>query len=60
MGFNGEEIKGFSAEDEPDLSAGSEIQAMFEVVVECRDEQEQKVLYQRLTSEGYSCRLFTL
>jgi ParB-like chromosome segregation protein Spo0J len=60
VGFDGEEIKGFSADDEPDLAAGSEIQAMFEVVVECRDEQEQKSLYQRLTSEGYSCRLFTL
>jgi hypothetical protein len=60
VGFNGGEIKGFCTEDEPDTGAMSEIQATFEVVAECRDEQEQKALYQRLTAEGYSCRLFTL
>ena len=32
----------------------------FEVVAECRDEGQQKELYERLTAEGYSCRLFTL
>jgi ParB-like chromosome segregation protein Spo0J len=60
VGFTDEEIKGFSAEDVADADGEGEIRATFEVVVECRDEQQQKELYERLTAEGYSCRLFTL
>jgi hypothetical protein len=32
----------------------------YQVVVDCRDEAEQAALFQRLTAEGYSCRLVTL
>lgn len=32
----------------------------FQVVVECRDEAQQRALYERLTAEGYSCRVLTL
>lgn len=32
----------------------------FQVVVECQNEEEQKTLYERLTQEGYSCRLLNL
>jgi len=32
----------------------------FQVVVECRDETEQRAVYERLTAEGYSCRALTL
>ncbi len=32
----------------------------FQVVVECRDEAEQRAVYERLTAEGYSCRALTL
>lgn len=31
-----------------------------EVTVECKDEAEQKSLYERLTADGYSCRVLTL
>ncbi len=61
VGFTDEELKQFvddAAKAEPAKS--DEIQESFEVVVECRDEGEQKQLYERLTAEGYSCRLFTL
>ncbi len=32
----------------------------FQVVVECRDEAEQRTVYERLTAEGYACRALTL
>ena len=32
----------------------------FQVVIECRDEAQQQAVYQRMTSEGFKCRLLTL
>ncbi len=32
----------------------------FEVVIECKDETQQEAVYNKLTSEGYSCRILTL
>ena len=36
------------------------ISETFEVVIECRDEAEQKAVYERMTAEGFTCRLLTL
>jgi ParB-like chromosome segregation protein Spo0J len=41
-------------------SAAVEVPEMFQVVVECRDEGEQRVVYDRLSSEGFRCRLLSL
>ncbi|MGD0652813.1 MAG: ParB N-terminal domain-containing protein [Thermoguttaceae bacterium] len=32
----------------------------FQVVVECRDEADQQAVYERLSGEGYKCKLLTL
>lgn len=32
----------------------------FQVVIECRDEAEQQTVFERMTGEGYTCRLLTL
>jgi len=32
----------------------------FELLVQCRDEADQRALFERLTAEGYSCRVLTL
>ena len=32
----------------------------FQVVVECRDENQQRTVFERLTDEGFECRLLTL
>ncbi len=32
----------------------------FQVVIECGDEAEQQVVYERMKAEGYACRLLTL
>ena len=37
-----------------------EIPESYQVVIQCRDEAEQKALYDRFTAEGLSCRLLTL
>jgi ParB-like chromosome segregation protein Spo0J len=61
VGFTDDEIKGFAdadGEDQDDLNG--EIHQTFEVVAQCRDERQQKELFEKLTAEGYSCRLFTL
>jgi hypothetical protein len=34
--------------------------AVFQVVVECRDEQEQRSVYERITAEGFKCRVLSL
>jgi hypothetical protein len=37
-----------------------DIPAAFQVVVQCRDEAQQREVYERLTAEGWQCRLLTL
>jgi hypothetical protein len=32
----------------------------YQVVVECRDEEDQQTIYERMRSEGYKCRVLTL
>ena len=32
----------------------------FEVIIECKDETQQEAVYNKLTNEGYSCRILTL
>jgi len=33
---------------------------IYEVVVQCRDEREQRVVYERMRVEGFRCRVLTL
>ncbi|HEV2972484.1 MAG TPA: ParB N-terminal domain-containing protein [Pirellulales bacterium] len=40
----------------PDIN----IPRLFQIVVECRDEEEQQAVYKRLTREEFKCRLITL
>jgi hypothetical protein len=37
-----------------------QIPKLFQIVVECDGESSQRALYERLTSEGYDCRVLTL
>lgn len=54
---------------EPDMPAdelGAEtasevaIPEAFQVVIECRNEAEQQTVFERMTGEGYACKLLTL
>lgn len=55
---------GFS-KDEVDKLTGSldeevTLQRVFEVVVECSDEEMQKTVFEQLKKEGYTCRVLTI
>ncbi len=50
-------------EDEEIIDEGSRevnVPEAFQVVVECRDEDDQRAVYERLSGEGYKCKLLTL
>ena len=49
-------------DDEPIKEPPAEVDVTdaFQVVIECRDETEQKAVYERMTAEGFTCRLLTL
>jgi hypothetical protein len=50
--------------DSDDFSAGGDsdtpLPEAYQVVVECANEVEQQTVYERLTTEGYACKLLTL
>lgn len=41
-------------------SAERRIPELYQVIVECRDEADQRAVYQRLTAENRTCRLMIL
>jgi ParB-like chromosome segregation protein Spo0J len=51
-----------AAADEPESRQEQDvaIPETFQVVVECRDETEQQAVYERMTAEGYACKLLML
>ena len=48
--------------DDPEAETGRDVAVpeAFQVVVQCRDEAEQRAVFQRMTRDGYTCRLLTL
>jgi hypothetical protein len=48
--------------DEPELDMGKDIAIpeAYQVVIECRDEAQQQSVFERMTQEGYTCRLLNL
>jgi ParB family chromosome partitioning protein len=61
VGFEQDELNmlaGVEREKDPDQA--DTISQSFEVVIECRDEAQQRELFERLRGEGFTCRLFTL
>jgi ParB-like chromosome segregation protein Spo0J len=60
LGFDADELKKLTGESNADSGKELALTETFEVVVQCGDEAQQKEIYQRLTGEGLSCRLFTL
>ena len=64
IGFTDEELAEMSSgpiDDPPSTPADTAaIGESFQVVIECRDEQEQQAIFNRMTDEGLRCRLLTL
>jgi len=45
---------------EPKLPPEVDVGEAFQVVVECEDEVQQRAVFERMTAEGFNCRLLTL
>jgi len=54
------EIVGEQPETAAPEAADAIVPECYQVVAECRDEDQQRELYERLTGEGYQCRLLVL
>jgi hypothetical protein len=48
------------AAEEQAVPAEVTVPELFQVVIECRDEDQQRALYERLAGEGLKCRLLNL
>lgn len=48
----------FDTDGEIDLS--DDLKEVYEVIIECSGEREQEKIYNKLTEEGYICRVLTL
>jgi hypothetical protein len=63
IGWTEEEIPlaggGEDGEDEG-TSSGGGVGASYQVVVECRDEGQQQDVFERMTGQGFKCRVLTL
>ena len=46
--------------DDDELPEQEDLNATFEVAVECLDENEQEKVYNMLVEEGYKCRILTM
>ncbi|HEX4124251.1 MAG TPA: ParB N-terminal domain-containing protein [Tepidisphaeraceae bacterium] len=63
LSFTPDELKALGAVEEnlPDTDpAPIDLADGYQVVVDCDDEEEQREVYERLKSEGYTCRLMVL
>jgi ParB-like chromosome segregation protein Spo0J len=60
LGFDEEEVGRLMNQARGEMESEELPDAKFEVVVECRDEGQQRDVFERLSSEGFSCRLFML
>jgi ParB family chromosome partitioning protein len=64
VGFSQEELDRltnlYGSEGGQAGAGGCELPECFQVVVECRSEEHQRQLYERLTGEGLTCRLLVL
>ena len=57
-GFDADAIKKL-LDMEEDQAEVDEVEEKFEIIVECKNETEQKESYDKLKKEGYQCRVLT-
>ena len=49
-----------AAEEKERVDLSDKVGAVYEIIVECIDEEDQRQTYEALTKEGYECRVLTL
>lgn len=47
-------------DDDQPAGVDQPVPETFEIILECRDEEQQKVLFERFKKEGHKCRLLTM
>lgn len=67
LGFTGKELDALAAANKPreagdpdPAPAQQALEDKYEVVVECRSEEEQRAVFEKLTSDGLACRVLTV
>jgi ParB-like chromosome segregation protein Spo0J len=67
VGYSGDEVDALIERLASDLTADgdgpagiTQLSETFELIVECRDESQQRDLFERFQSEGLTCRVLTL
>jgi len=60
LGFDSIELAKLFDVVEPDDIKEQSYNEVFNIIVECKDEQEQEKIFNRLDSEGYKCRVQSL
>jgi len=62
IGFSVEEMTSFfvETENENNIPEQKELKNTFEVAIECENEMQQEDIFNRLTQEGYKCRVLTI
>ena len=60
LGFDAQELAKMFDEVTEDPLKEESYSEVFNVIVECKDEQEQEKVFNRLDSEGYTCRVQSL
>ena len=46
--------------ESPAKPPAKRVPEIYEVVIECRHEDEQRAVYERMRADGYRCRVLTL
>lgn len=60
MGFSEKELLDMFKADEGSLPSEQNLDAVYEVAVECSSEHEQETVFNLLTGNGYKCRILTM
>lgn len=62
VGFDANELNTimFGDELEEKIAESETVNAVYEIAVECKDENEQQAVFDMLTEKGYKCRVLTM
>ena len=59
-GFSPEEISGYTTDEKKPIVEGKIPDDQYQILVDCKEEERQQKLFERLKRQGYQCRLLTL
>jgi len=59
-GFTASDLTGLLGDDEPSAPPEPTIPEIYQVVIDCDDEQHQRRVFESLKQEGHACKLLTL